>query len=470
LSAVVSAACIPVLYLLVKKLFTNKSLAYLSTLFLLTMTGFIQYAHFATYESLHTFFYLCILLISISILSNPSRRNYYLLAVVIGLAIGSKVTNLYLLVLPLLLNLITEVTNEEYTIDISSLISVDFRNVLFSKTVLTAIAVSTGMFLITNPYSILDYHVFLNSILFESNVATGAREIFYTREFINTTPVLYQITHVFPFISGYLFTAVAIFAVIFAGLHAFKNLKKIQPKWVPVWYVYGAYAVFNLTLFVKWTRYMVPLLPALIIVNIWFALKIQLDPHLKKISYGLLVVLLFEVTLRGVSFFTIYTQPDTRIQAAEWVANTIPAEATILIESNEPNSIVFRSSHAKKLVEFDFYELSQDINLPGELQNKIDATDYYILSSRRVFFHSLKQPNLYPKQYLFYSSLFNNRLELKETKQFSISPCIVTPAARDSLPRWLVTGICPINTDSAESTFVVFDHPTVTIYEKDIAF
>jgi len=467
LSAIASTALIPLVYLLCRRLSVSQPLSLVATLFTTFSIGFIQFAHFATFEMFLTIFYVLIVLSAISILKAPSTKGYVLLGILIGLTVGTKIVSLYLVALPFIIKFFETVSEKDTSLPSALRAHLHHKNLLHPH-VLTACIAATCVFFIANPFIVLDKDTFLGSMEYEQGVATGSLPVFYTRNFINTTPAVYQYFHVLPFISGYVFRAAGVVAIFGLCVYALRRIKTAQPI-LTFLAVFGGYTLFHLTMYVKWTRYMTPTLVLLIV-----ALTIALDKLLslkssksQKITLcAFITFLCFEILFRGLSFATLYHAPDTRQVAADWIRLNTFSRDKILSEVFDPNIIPFNEARGNQITLFNMYELDE---LQGHYQafaQEIERTDYILLPSDRVYTSALRLPERFPIAAAYYNTLFAEKLGFERVYAKEPHLCLLSKELTDRLPTQFSSFLCPINTNNAEGTFYVFDHPSVYVYEK----
>jgi hypothetical protein len=252
---------------------------------------------------------------------------------------------------------------------------------------------------------------------YETAVATGKLAVFYTQQFINSTPYYFQLTKIFPYSSG-------IFMFIFGlfGLLFLKFNKKTLIITIPclIYFLYFG------QVFTKWSRFMSPLFFIFPLLSTIFINKI------KNIYFKLLLIIL--CCLPGIYFLRIYFLPDIRLTASNWINQNITPNSIVLSESGNVINLPV-NHHNLNINNFNFYNYqSQD------LVAQINQSDYIIIPSRRVFKNNFAAD--------YYRNLFNGSLGFSEIKNFS--------------PNYDLF----LNSEDAEETWSVFDHPTIRIYQK----
>lgn len=202
----------------------------------------------------------------------------------------------------------------------------------------------------------------------------------------------------------------------------------------------------NVFLFVKWTRFITPLLPFSVLLVVYFFDFIE--GRLKR--PGIIFFLLLFTILPGIIFLKIYLEPDIRIRATKWMNENLTDKDLILAETGNVIDLPILNTKNFQVINFDFYQLEEDQKKQEELATLIQEADYFLLPSRRVFAnHSRKR---FPKTYEFYQQLFSGNLGFVLLKEFKV------------FNRWeeILLG----SDLSAEETWTVFDHPTIRLYKK----
>ncbi|MBI2622656.1 MAG: glycosyltransferase family 39 protein, partial [Candidatus Levybacteria bacterium] len=148
--------------------------------------GLIQQAHFATPESNLTFFLFGSLLFLLYFLQVGKVSHLLLSSVFLGLALGVKISSLVFLV-----PLITGVTLHSFK---KPLRLVSLGSVSLILVIIT--------FAIVAPYTFLDFPAFRSNLEYEGSLAIGRIPVFYTRQFIDTIPVLFQLEKILPYALG----------------------------------------------------------------------------------------------------------------------------------------------------------------------------------------------------------------------------------------------------------------------------
>jgi len=513
-SALASTLTVLFVYLVSRK-FLGFQFSILSSLMAAFSPGLIQSAHFGTTESFLTFFFLASVYLSIKLffsLSHPSTlskveglgaslRNLFFLSLVIGLAIGSK--------LPGLLFFIPPVT--AITLSFIKAMSIRRKKILIVALSHCCIVVFLfiGSFVfaaVSSPYNLIDKQSFLGSVFgYESDVATGVYEAFYTRQFVATVPILFQAEKIFPYTLGWpvfilgatgflLSILILIKKSTFFILQRVMNYefrikvirKKIQFSFHDSCFLildssFLIYLLSNAFLFAKWTRFMTPIFPFFSIFAVYavqqihhvitnLLVKIQkqnlklkavnFKPWLCTLHFALCTLSI----LPGLMFMSIYIHEDSRVTASKWIYSNIPDNSYILSETANVVDIPLSIPNYQpaspaggplinnyQVISFDFYHLDENRKIFDELLTHLSRADYILIPSRRIFANYMRLSGRYPLTTKYYQLLFSGKLGFEKVAEISSFPSLLGLSFPD---------------ENAEETSTVFDHPVIRIYKK----
>ena len=464
-SAIFSILLIPLLFFIGKKLKDNK--AGLLAAFLATMSvGFIQFAHFGTFEMWLTLFGVLLFWLC---LKKVTENTIFLMGLVLGVLVSTKVSSLVLFPLPII-----AITLSLFVIPAKAGIQEErYRSrIKFGMTILKhfilLLIVASSVYIISNPYVFYDTTAFQSSMKYESTLALGILPVFYTGEFYSTVPGVFQFLYVYPFLLNPVITFLFIPAFFYI---LYKGFKERKSSYILLTTFYIILFCSQAFLFVKWTRYMVPTLPFMYLIvaialseviarneAISFIRRLpRLDRELSRIgSLPLLAmtILIVTCTVFGLSYFaTAFTKPDTRIVAKQFAQTTIPADSQILSEVYDLGVIPFNEAF-KKIDLFNFYDLdSSNPFIKDELQKKLNNSEYIILPSQRLLKIRLNNPGKFPNGYSFYNDLITGKLRYEKLYETHCDIFCKITYLGDPVFRY-------------EETVNVFERPTVFIFRK----
>jgi len=405
----------------------------------------IQFSHFGTTESLLMFFYLLLiyLLLKISQSNQLNLKSFFFLGLISGASIATKITSLSFLFIVLFF-------------------IVYKKNSLKNLVLITFFYLFTTIFfaLILSPHNLINFSDFFSSIKYESDVALGKIDVFYTRQFSFARFLIFPLLKIFPYALGWPLFILSLFSL----LNFKEKNKKIQLLRLALFF----YLIPNLFVYTQWTRFYAPIFPIFLIFSLLTLNKI------KKILFFIISSLI--VILPGIAFLNIYQNKDIRIEASEWIYQSLPNNSYLLSETANVVDIPFLLIEPPNknfyLNSFNFYDLDNDPLLSQQLDKTLKKADYIIIPSRRILLNLTCLANKndwayapnrcqtlqkkYPRLWAYYQTeVFNPKkfFLLKEFKRF---------------PKISLLGktLFEFPDENAEETFSVFDHPVVRIYQK----
>ena len=216
--------------------------------------------------------------------------------------------------------------------------------------------------------------------------------------------------------------------------------------------------------FVKTMRYYLPLFPLLAlfaasaISSVNSARSDLARSDLAKLIGKILLV--GSVMISGIwalMFTNIYRTPTTRVTASEWIYKNIPSGSKIMLEEWDdplPLSLLSYPGRAYKTEMVPVYA-PDDEKKQFLIDGWINNFDWIVLSSRRAKNSIGRLPDKFPLMAKFYADLDNGSLGFVKAADFVSFPSL-------EIGNWSLV----IQDSSAEESWWVYDHPTVTIYQK----
>lgn len=429
-SAIFSVLTVVVGYFLAKEVFGEKRQGQVYALLLIFTPGLIQMAHFGTTESILTFVALSTAYFSIKLLKTKCFKFILLLSLVCSIGFATKASAAIFFIAPALTIIIGFFRKQH------ALLKAFFS--WFFLTILLTVFLS--------PYSFIKHRDFLGTLKYESEVALGIVSAFYTRQFVNTKPFLFQLTKIFPWTLG--LPVFILFLLSFLYFLALWFRRKI--KLLVICYLLLATCVpwflFNGFLFTKWVRFVSPLFPFLTL-PIVYLLKIM-EKKMGRLIYCLILV----CSLPGTIFMKVYFSNDIRLQATEWINNNFSEESIILSESGNVVDLPIGSRRNFEMTSFDFYTLDEETAKKEQLEVLIDEADYVLIPSRRVFANQGRLSSKFPYTFEYYQKLFLGSLGFIPLKEFKVFNNFEELLLGSDL--------------TSEESWTVFDHPTIRIFVR----
>ncbi|MCR4329219.1 MAG: hypothetical protein NUV65_01595 [Candidatus Roizmanbacteria bacterium] len=432
LSAVASIGSIYLWSRLLINMKIGKPMRMIGILIFICTPVFIQLSHFGTTESLLIFlFLLCLVFI----------KNPKIVGIAIGLSIATKMSSLQLFALPVLYSLHAVYTRK-----------IPLKNML--TYLISIVGISFIFAVCFSPHLLLSYQKTLDALHYETAVGMGTLPVFYTQQFIGTHPVVFQIFSIFPYALGVPMVIISIIGLLYI---VFRN--PLYAAFFAVLFIPNAF------LFAKWTRFIIYPYVLMELAAVLVMQRIYTTRIFKPLVY---VVLLYQLLI-GIAYVGVYSYPDVRVKATEWVNHTVPAGSTIITEGANVTDIPLYSSNDYRITSLFLYDIENDTSVQSQLSRAVQTSDYVIVPSRRVFADTTcvfqKQDTLWkncsiqqkknPILTKYYTDLLSEK-SFKLIAQFS------------SYPRIEIAGktFFSIPDEQAEETWSVFDHPVVRIYKK----
>jgi len=495
-----------------RKLISNHTLL-ITSLILIFSPYFIQFSHFGTTESLLMLFYSLIIYLCLLFFQKILNTKYFILytSFISGLAIATKVSSAVFIGIPLIAIINSKFSpkgrssfgrksqNSNRHLKAQNHFTSNFLLVFLTFTFLLSTFIFTILF---SPHNLINWQEFIGALRYESEVATGAIKVFYTRQFEGTVPYWFQLTKIFPYALGW--------PVFVLGILAFSGLSWRSQEINLLRLAFLFYFIPNGLLYAKWTRFMAPIFPLILIFSIFFLLKLydwfynyirisskfkiqnsKLQVKIKNFkTFDFLPVFLtftfllltFISILPGISYLSVYQKLDVRFQASKWIYENIPDGSYILSETANVVDIPTANPKSKmqnpnqvqnsnyKIISFNFYDLDENPQLQEELKEHLAKVDYIFVPSRRIFANhycgslsSRPTPTLrqgsggifgnkcqmlkkeYPLLNDYYEKLFSGKLGFEKVAEFSSG----------------------LNDEQAEETWSVFDHLIIRIFKRN---
>ncbi|QQG44145.1 MAG: glycosyltransferase family 39 protein [Candidatus Roizmanbacteria bacterium] len=436
-------ADVTVIYLisLISKLLFKRRQLILWPAFLYAVAFFpIQNTHFFIVDVYLNLFSTLLIYLLLTFLIKPSFKKVFLISLVSGALLATKLTAVIFFILVIAVFFIKEKDN-------------------FKQFILNSIyfLIFTVMFhFIFMPYAYLSFGKFIESSLLQSKMNSDPYIFPYTLQYVNTFPYLYYLKNIFIWGLGPVISALGILGLIRVIREIRKNR---QDKLILVIFVIF-YFIYFLAIgqsAVKFMRYMLPLYPFLAVMAGYGLYNIK---FLKIIK----IIIVIGIIIWTVFFLNIYSYPNTRIQATRWILDNIPIGSTLAIEHWDDRLPIF-GNEKYNFVEMSLYEQPDDNLKWTSLKQRLAQADYIIIASNRLYVplqklaDCSKYRSCYPQTAKYYDDLFNGRLGFKKTAEFTDYP---TLGINIGSANWRMK----IADDNADESFTVYDHPKIMIFKR----
>jgi YYY domain-containing protein len=428
----------------------GRAVALLAALFAAIAPMSVQLGHFFTTDSWLAFFVALCLAANVRAARRGTVASFLVAGAVFGLAMATKGS-----VVPL-------------AAPVGTAILVDAARrrdlVGWAQATLDALrrgaavaAAAVVAFLAFEPYALLRPDVYLQSLRTQAEIASGRFDVPFTRVYVGTFPVAYQVEQFVRWGYGPVAGLLAI-----AGLGWLAHLALRRRSAVAlillVWLVaYGAVLAVSE---VKFLRYLEPLAPVFAVAAALAVMESSrwLACHAPTGLWRLAIptALIASVAWSG-AFESIYAHENPRLAASRWIYASVPPGSTLGAEYWDdalPRGLGFAFTGSSFGFGSRMMDLYRDLPPPeasDALYDAIGHVDYIVQSSQRVESAMRADPWRYPVQERYFDLLENGSLGFARVGSFARMPSI---------------GAVGFDDRRADESFINYDHPRVGIYQR----
>jgi Dolichyl-phosphate-mannose-protein mannosyltransferase len=336
---------------------------------------------------------------------------------------------------------------------------------------LLSICSTIVVFLIAMPYAYLDMPEFIQQVSFQGDLARGAIDLPYVRQFAGTTPYLYEAQNMLLWGMGLTLGLATIGGFLWL---CWRVWKRDAGPWLVVLSWVVVYGAITGSFYVKFMRYMLPIYPFLTLMAASGLVALVsyarvMAGNLSKIIVGLpywaIVIVLTGTMFQGLALLNVYSEPNTRIQASRWIYSHLKPGSMLTYEQWDDPLPVAIDSHYPTIYQqatyFDDNKQPQEgLDLYGkdtkakaqQLANILPTVDAITMASDRLDKSIPRIPCRYPLTIHYYQLLFSGQLGFHLAAQIENHPNLFGLTLNDS---------------NADESYSVFDHPTVRIFLRD---
>lgn len=300
------------IYNFAKRFLSKNAALYTSAIMSVVFINVIN-AHYIYTDMLLVMFMILVYDSIYSVFKLPKMKNYLIFGIYLGLAIGVKYNGIFLAAPFLLTHFIVSKRRDENP-----------DGTVFFRKILAAAMASIIIFILVNPFSLIDFQGFLRSISVQSNSfwhMGWGYHIFYS-----------------------LFEGISIPLTLFGilGLLLFVVREK---EWGSVLIAFPV--IFYIVLVNKsqpFSRYVLPLVPFLSIGTAYLLFEV-VHKSLKtrrtqSICIGLSLLMLVPTMVKSIKADILFSSEDTRVLSAEWIKNNVPVGAKIACDSTNFRPVI----------------------------------------------------------------------------------------------------------------------------------
>lgn len=444
-SAFLGILTILLTYLLGRRLYGSLT-GVLSGLFVALTVVLVRECHFYTPDTMLLFFIMVVMYFAARMMESGKVRDYLFAGIFAAMAISVKSISL-LLIFPIFAAHLLGLKDGSKKTGFCLIKRIVDRRILYSLSMMVLVSLAL------NPYAVLDYQNYFQDkdnlhLLGTARLVLGVEKAPFTLQFEGTLPYIYHIRNLLFFGMGLPLEVLSLIGLVF-GLYRHKREDILLLSWiVPYFMVVGAW-------YVKYIRYIIPLIPFLAIFGARWLVKLQdvRNRWARITSLSIAGLTIVFSLFYSLAYVNIYSAQDTRIAASRWVFDNVEQGKRILLEKDEgflPYPL-FKEGVRYNIEIFDiFYPRLSNIEKLKYIENRLSQADYLLLSQTN-YERYLRLSRLYPVESRYYELLLKERLGFRLVKEFKTYPNLF--------------GVS-INDDSSELTFRLFDHPKISIFKR----
>ncbi len=417
----------------------------LAGLLLAATVMMVQLAHFFTVDAWVTFFSMALLLVCLRMYERPSLRWTALSGALFGMALATKVSVVELAI-PIVLTVVVSFRDRDWPELIESVV----------KHLAVAAVATLALFALFEPYAILQPSTFIADANLQWRIVTGRYDVPFTRQFVGDIPVRYEIGNLVHWGLGP-FLGIAMLVALGYMVWRWRSRTFVQLLLLG-WII--PYFALIATAEAKFPRYLEPVVPALVIITVAFFVEMlapfrKLSIRTAAIATAIVVVLLGTLGWSA-AFESIYSHPNTRLSASQWIFRNIPAGSKISDEYWDDALPLPIVGYPYPVPYYQRVTMDLYADRPNEqeftyIATALQNTDYIVLSSDRLALSIPKLPWRYPVDSEYYRLLDAGQLGFQQVYESDVMPQLFGMTFNDR---------------GADESFSVYDHPHIRIYKK----
>jgi 4-amino-4-deoxy-L-arabinose transferase-like glycosyltransferase len=524
------ALSVLLVYLLGKELYERR-VGLLAAAFVTFTVLHIQLSHFYAVDTLLAFFVVLAVTLAVAVMRSGGLRWGAALGAGIGLALATKISALPLFLTALVAWIVQSLSRSNFDrpgspdpgqkrgfgnplraiLDPLSLSRLRRGMVGMALTMVVAGLV----FLLGEPYALLDWVGFLKGILKESWIVQGLLDAPYTLQYVGAPAYLYPIQQAILWSMGPPLGLVAFGGFAFTLILALRQLCGIivfqlrlhrggpipqgQRRPREILLLSWALPYFLITggLMVKYLRYMLPLIPFLCLMGAHLLISLLdgakngftiHDPRSRqRVSWIVHLVsglVLLSTMLYSLTFLHIYTQRHPWLQASEWIYRNVSRGTSLALEHWDHPLPVRMAVDDRTRSRNEYYRRTLELYNEDDVE-KLDGliealvgSDYIILATNRLYGSIPRVPERYPLTSCYYQLLLGEELGFRLVYFAAVYPRLLDVTLVDDTFRdpplpvpALLADYKPsplsLNLGRADESFTVYDHPKPLIFKKE---
>jgi YYY domain-containing protein len=470
LTILADVASVYMLFLLGRKLYGRKVGLLAAGLFALTATA-IQHSHFYRPEPFIVLFVLVSFWFMLRVVERGSLKDSALLGLFVGLTFAVKLS-----VLPLLVPLAIGFGVHLFRTPQGTMGRPPWskmRRVALEASV--AALVAAALFLVSEPYALIDFPTLLENLSYETRVAREAGDMPYTVQYIGTIRYWYELQQTTVWGMGLPLGVVAWGGLLFTLLRMRRlSLGEVLVlAWVvPNFLLVGSFEV-------KFIRYMFPIIPFLVLMGSNLMLRTvarvkDWRPSLKPWAAGAAALIVLSTAFYALAFESIYARPHSAVQASEWINENIPQGSRILLDNHWDEGMPNLGRYNQEQI--PMFEGDTPAKME-DVAEMLARGDYLVFYGKLTYGSIARMPERFPTSSEYYRALFAGELGYEPLKAFASYPELLEVGfvddtfTRAGLSEPAAFQECrsaalSLNLGYADNDVVKYDHPKPLVFEN----
>ena len=302
-------------------------------------------------------------------------------------------------------------------------------------------------FILTNP-GLLSESQTSDGLQFSLQVARGEILRSWTLVDVHTWPYVHFWTHLWPLAVGWPLTGVFALGVGYALWQ-----RRFPTGLLLLWC--GLYFGLVGGLHTKHVRYLLPLLPFLCVLA--GDVCVAFSRRWRRMGYGACAGMVFYTGVYGVAFARLYGEEDSRIEAARWIARSVPEGSRIGVERGgfSMRPLIRPERHPIRVLQtITLFEGRGYVTCQAGvtyLQQRLLEVDYIAIVDVNRYQQFTAVPELLPVAAEFYHRLVAGELGFDLVRRFKHYPSLLGLEFTD---------------DGTEPSFIGYDHPAVLLFKR----
>lgn len=344
-------------------------------------------------------------------------------------------------------------------------------------------------FVLCEPYAVIDAATFATDVAQEAQMARGAYDIPYTRQFIGTLPYVYPIQQAIVWSMGIPLGIAGFVALLAATVRgglaaASRAWRQAGDHLVPLAWMLPYLGIVG-SFHAKFLRYLLPILPFLSLWAAWMLVAlVRADGRrlTRAVGWGVLATVVAGSALYAVAYLNVYAETHPWIQTTAWLCENLPVGSRIAVEHWDDTLPLLqatgelRCTRQHRLTQLPVYNRDDQAKLEM-LLGALESNDYIVLASNRLYNTIPRLPERYPLTSRYYHLLLGEELGFELVHTAATYPQVLgvdlvhdtfhdpdlpKPAllrAVEAERRALVLG-------RADESYSVYDHPMTMVFQK----